>query len=509
MPSPIDEYDLISRIIQVLYNRYGKLQLLKDYYSGDQAQYLPPYTFETSMQFAERIRATRVENHVKPICEQIPARLYGTETGSHVISRRVDDDATNKWMHEHIYEDVDNQAALYDMCLESIIYGHSICEFVLWDKFDETPYDFRGPFDPKRMTVKLVVQDLQKTAPIQRPNNPSKLGAIIRYYRKDAVNPFYNLLSNPVQGIAGKEIDVAEYIDDDWHYFWEREPTGSDWWRIPHPLAMGTPVVFGQPMREWKNAFGKIRNRFAVLRAPGSSTDLEGYSMISQLIPLQDDINESRYDDMRITQLYQWPIGTFKGGTAPQNFQMGVDRYLEFGDPNITFEWVQPDMNLEASENRKAQDRMAMNQVAGISEISRGITENIGQARSSAAFYVLFSPDILNLKKRLPRIIQFEKTLIRGVASLWNVVTGKGDLNPEARIDISVPDDLMGRDILIEAEALQIQQQTGLLDLVELYKERYPNENMRQIMARIRRNEPPEDEPAGGNGGTSSGGRKQ
>lgn len=505
----IDEYGLVTKIIQIFANRKNLIQYYWDYYLGDQGKYLPPYTFETKMQFSDRIRASRPENHCKPICEQIPARLYGSETGDNVISRRVDDQATNEWIHEHIYEDSDNKAALYDMALETMVCGHSVCEFVLWDKYANEPYDFLSEFKPERIQMKLVVQNLRTTAPMPKPNFPGKLGALCRHYRKDNADPYYNMRSSPITGVQAKDVDVAEFIDDRYHFIWEKETDTNDWWRVPHDIGLGTPILFGQAMSEWRNPFGRIDNRFAIMRAPGDGVNLEGLSMLQQLIPLQDDINESRYDDMRILQLYDWPVGAFMGGTAPDNFQFGVDRYLEFPNPETSFEWIQPDVSLESSQDRKEKDRFAMNQVAGISEISRGNTMNIGQARSSAAFYVLFSPDILNVKKRLPRLIQFEKDLIRGCTRLWNVVTRGATLNPESDIEIMVPDDLMGRDKMLEAEGLQILRDTGLLDVFDYYKRMNPEKSDSEIMALIKKNMPPVPEPAAGGGKTgSSGGSK-
>ena len=495
-----DNFGLITRIIEVFSGREQIIDRYWDYFNGNQAKYLERFSHEKPSQFFDRLIHTRVENHCKSICEQIPARLYGTERGDPVISRRVDDQATNDFIHEHIYKDADNLAVLYDLALENMICGHAIAELVLWDKFDNTPFDWERPFNKRRITVKIVPQNLRMTVPLGRPNNPSKLGAIIRYYRKDKANPFYNMRSKPDTGVAATHVDVAEYIDDDWHFMWEKEPTSPVWWPVHHLSGGEIPMLFGEAMNQWRNPFQRVDNRFVVMRAPGTGTNFEGMSMLQTLIPLQDDLNESRYDDMRLLQYYIYPIAAIAGSEVPEDFQIGQDQFLKV-ESKDSFQYVQPDLKLDSSEMRKKMDRSMMNQVAGISEISRGITENIGQTRSGAAFYVLFSPDILNIKKRLPRLIQFEKELIGGVIRLWNTASQSSSLNPEAEIEIKIPEDVMGYDKMMAAEADQILADVGLLDLKKKYEAMFPDKTDAEIRAMIRANKPPEPAPTSGASG--------
>lgn len=460
------DYTTLAETIRTYWSS-RKLALLKywDFYYGDsQRYYMDRFEGEDDQEYNNRVAAAIVENHCAKTCDVIVAYLYGhANAKSRVKVRAVNDEGeiiseVQELLHE-IWEYNDLDALRVDVALMSSVTGLGIV-FKQWvNPATGLPYDEK---DPKRKEgmVRYELFDTVDTMPLPVIDTkgvvyPRLLGGIVRYYNLDnfSGNTFLDRLSD--KRYAQEE--VLEVFDAN-KYQRFRIVTGENKPEIMDSIA---------------NPYGNINTSFTLFRNYGDPMYLEGQSDLAQMLTLQNALNGLFNDDKMTIDYHTFPILKLSGGAKlPSNFVRKVNSVLEMdtGQDAMYLTW---DNVLEASAKSQDSIRKQMTVVGGVSQISRGNAETIGQVRSGAGLKTLFQADINTIALKIPHFKKAEKELAKSTLEI--LAKERGITLPDYSIEVEFPDDFVGLDELIKAQVEQIDLANGVRSPQEIVRSKHPD----------------------------------
>jgi hypothetical protein len=310
---------LLDQLLQLFEKNFslraGVIRKYWDYYDGDQTQYLSKFTGETDTDHAKRLRGAVYENQCAPTIDIPAARIYGTEDGEDSVSRRATDEEANKVLHENVYDFNYMPSIMIGHGVQANIAGTSVIHLVPWDVETNRAFDLRMavPLRRAKGTIRYQVLDSETTIPIVRIGDEPELGAIVRrYVQSNATGD--TMIDRMIQKATGEVVDfeIIEYVDDNHWIKWKR-PVGADdnLWELDTPILPVAKKAEALTIDDFANPYGSVNIPFVVLKNMGRPYDIEGVSDLKNLIPLQDDINESMNDDRNVLRFHSCPIPKF------------------------------------------------------------------------------------------------------------------------------------------------------------------------------------------------------
>lgn len=442
-----------------------KMDLMKkwDFYYGDsQRFYLPRYAGETTEEYNDRVRNATVENHCQKTCDVLVGYLYGQPKAESRVAVRAEKDEKLLGRHNEILEDCreyNNFDALrIDIALMVSVTGFALVYHEFVDKRTGLPFPSNTSKDEKKEygVVRYELFDSVDSMPLpyvspQAYVYPRILGGVARYYSLElgASSYFDRILNKRV------------YTDD---YFELFDETGMKRARVETGEE--------QPISTEPNEYGNINYWFTLFRNYGDPMYLEGRSDIDQIIPLQNELNELANDDRTTIAYHSFPIlKMLKGAKMPPNFIRKANSVLEF-DGDQDADYLTWDNVLEASQKRQESIRRQMTVTSGVSQLSRGNAEDVGQVRSGPGLKTLFQADINAVGVKIPYFVQAEKHVAEYTLKMWEFQTGES--MGEFEICVEFPEDFVGIDELLKAQTEQIEVQEGMESLREIIKEKHP-----------------------------------
>jgi hypothetical protein len=130
------------------------------------------------------------------------------------------------------------------------------------------------------------------------------------------------------------------------------------------------------------------------------------------------------------------------------------------------------DGNLEESRERKKSNREQIAYISKVGVLSRGQTDRIGAVRSQPAIRVLFAPDLMLMKHKIPYIMKSEKWLLESTLKMWEWFARTKFETYDS--EIVLPKDIIGYDELLQAQTDQIEIASGMTDITDVLRVQHP-----------------------------------
>jgi hypothetical protein len=201
---------------------------------------------------------------------------------------------------------------------------------------------------------------------------------------------------------------------------------------------------------------------------------LEGTSDLDQMITLQTALNEGINDDKNAIEYHSFPLLLLTGGgKLPSNFIRKVNSGLEL-DTGQDAKYLTWNNVLGASKAFKDDIRKQMTVVSGVSEISRGSSDAIGQVRSGAGLKILFQADINAIALKIPYFREAEIKLALSTLDMWTAETGES-FGDDLYVEVDFPEDFVGLDELLKAQIRQIDIADGVSTIRDAIRSNLPN----------------------------------
>lgn len=451
-------------------NRRSMILKLWDFYYGDrQRYYLNRFEGETEGEYDNRVAGATIENHCQKTCDVIVAYMYGQPNSrNRVIARVLDKDKkiveqAQKILQENIWRHNDIDAFRVDMALMASVTGAAIVHKEFVDKNTNLPFPKNTKKEDKKKngTIRYDLFDTSDTMPLPLvgPDGsvyPRILGAVVRFYELD------NFSGNSVlDRLLQKRYGLDEFLEvfDKDKFIRAKLQTGSS-----------TPeVVTNVP-----NPYEDISIPFTIFRNYGDPMYLEGASDIAQMLSLQNTLNEISNADKTTIDYHSFPLLVLMGGAKlPNDFVRKVNSGLEL-DVNQDIKYLTWDNVLEASDTYKESIRKQMTVTSGVSQLSRGNAQDVGQIRSGAGLKTLFQADINTIALKVPLFRKAERALVESSLKMWEAETGE-KIQEYAEIEVEFPPDFVGMDELLKAQTEQIDIANKVVSTRQVIKDKNPD----------------------------------
>jgi hypothetical protein len=450
-------------------NRRSNILTYWDFYLGDnQKYYITKFAGEDEKEFSDRQERACVENHCAKTSDTIVGYLYGSPETSgkvKVVVRNRSDKKVNQkamdFLTQRIWTSNDMDAFRVNVGLMSSVTGVAIVHKVFVDSRTDLPFK---PWTSKEDRAKYgyVRYDLWESAdtvPIplvdeQNVVHSGVFGGVIRITQPDAKK----LMDNPMTRVANLENTsyLAEYFDAERYA----------------QMAIDRGSVKAGTEKETKNPYKSIHIPFTLFRNYGNPMGLEGYSDLDQMLSLQTTLNELSTDDKTCIDYHSFPLlKLLKGGKMPANFVRKANSALEL-DGDQDAEYLTWDNVLDASEKKQESIRKQMTVVSGVSQLSRGNAESVGDVKGATALKTLFQADINEIGLKIPFFRAAEQRLALTTLQMWQMETGEsfGDVYVECEF----PADFIGLDKLLAAQTDQLEITSGIASIREKIAARHP-----------------------------------
>jgi len=438
------------------------------YYGDGQRGYISKFEGESNEEYSNRVANATVENHCAKTCDVLVSYLYGQPNSKNRIIVRVLDkegkinEKAQDFLQENIWHNNDIDSFRVDVGLMTSVTGCGVVHKEFVDKRTMLPFaaDAKREDKIKYGTIRYDLFDTVDTMPMPLITSsgvvyPRMLGAIIRLYNIDNFSGI-SILDRLLQKTYAED-EILEVFD------------GQKFWRgklVPGPDRV--EVLANTP-----NQYGNINIPFTVFRNYGDPMYLEGISDLDQMIPLQNVLNEGLNADKAAIEYHSYPLLVLTGGAKlPSNFIRKVNSGLEM-DINQDVKYLTWDNVLEASQVFKESVRKQMTVVSGVSQVSRGNAESIGQVRSGAGLKILFQADINAVALKIPYFREAEKRLVYSTLAMWEQETGES-FGEDYFCEVEFPADFVGLDELLKAQTEQIEIANATRSIREAILDKHP-----------------------------------
>jgi hypothetical protein len=465
------DYKTILVDIQSYYST-RKMNILKlwDFYMGDnQRFYIGKFKGEDPNDFTERVGNASVENHCAKTCDTIVGYLYGNPESSgrvKVTIRNRKDKKINEEAMEFLSENVWRHNAIdafrVNVGLMSSITGIGVVFKVFVDSRTSLPFGVFATAEEKKEfgTIRYDLWESADTIAVplvdsQGNAHSGVLGAIVRITQPDAKR----LMESPV----GRVVNLmntkyrADYFDSEQYVIADVDRSS----------------IQQETIKSIPNPYKSLHIPFTLFRNYGNPMGLEGYSDIDQMVSLQTDLNELSTDDKTCIDYHSFPLLKLtKGAKLPPNFVRKANSALEM-DGDQDADYLTWDNVLEASQKKQDSIRKQMTVVSGVSQLSRGNADSVGQVKGATALKTLFQADILEIGLKIPFFRTAEERLAESTLKMWEMETGTtfGDVYAECEF----PADFIGIDKLLAAQTDQIEVTSGIASIREKIAARHPD----------------------------------
>jgi hypothetical protein len=462
------DYQTIAESIRT-YWASRKLALLKywDFYYGDsQRYYFDKFEGEDEQEYNNRVINAIVENHCAKTCDVLVSYLYGQPCAkSRVKVRAVDAEgeiiSQLQELLGEVWEYNDLDSLRIDLALMSSVTGLGIVYKQYVDSETGLPFesDVAPEIKKKQGIVRYELFDTVDTMPLPIIDSkgviyPRLLGGIVRFYNLD--NFSGNTFLDRLMDKRWAQEEILEVFDGQ-KFIRSRIVTGEN-----------KPEIIDSV----NNPYGNINTAFTLFRNYGDPMYLEGASDLAQMVSLQNALNGLVNDDKMTIDYHTFPILALMGGAKlPANFVRKVNSVLEM-DTGQDAKYLTWDNVLEASANKQDSIRKQMTVVGGVSQISRGNAETIGQVRSGAGLKTLFQADINTIALKIPHFKKAERELAKSTLKMLAVERGI-KLPDYYRIEVEFPDDFVGLDELLKAQVEQMDLANGVRTHREVIKSKH------------------------------------
>lgn len=473
-----NKYDFI-RDVETYWNEHQNRVVENWYlYLGYHNLFFTPFEGESQSDFIRRVENAVIENHIQPIIDTICMYLYGKEVVRYVKRNDVVDEKLMNILRKRIWA---FNGGIYDdiKAINTLVTGYTLIQRAF--------FDFRTghPFTPadsavdkvKYGYVKKIPLDSMSAIPLPYITEDGRVlydrfGGVIIYATFD------NLIgNNDIMTLLGTEYQnksIIEYIDDNnWIRFSKIE--GEDW---VHEFSI-------------ENPYGKIDILFSLYKNTGDPFSVEGESEVTKLKRLNIDLNELSDGDRNVIRSHQYPILLGKGGaTLPNNFIRTKDAVIDGIEGNGTFEYLTWTGNLEESRLRQEALRKVMGYVSGISNITRGIIDNLGQIRSGSPLKALLSSDRITHLRKSKIFESFERAEMLADLLFYSKNTNLNlDITPDVEFYADFDPDFLELNELINEEINAMRVNVGAADIETILREEHPEwteEELQDALSRIK-----------------------
>jgi len=438
--NPEAAFKAANAIVANTAERSLEIQEYWNLFVGDHASMLQPYEGETDTEYSRRMSNLVIENHCAQTVYTVAAMLYGKPPRREILDNPRANDLYRKILD---YNHISSLQLIWGMIVS--IAGFAPIRLLFVDVRTREPFDPEASQEDKRRygMIEFQIEEPALSSVIIHPRDPRRMWGIIFSGKEPVINEKGDI----------ENVDILEYIGYQYWFRWYNE-------RFEPPVPGG------------KNPFSTPEIPIVLLSNGGDPMSPIGESDLKDMKALQLKLDEIQTDLYQILHYHSSPILKFRNCAAPTGFIRKPNSAIEIDSPDGDVEYLVWNFDLSGAMEFLESMRKNMRYSVGISDISRGILENLGNLRSGIAVDLTFLSDKISLIRKKAALSYGEEWLARSALRMWEIYTGEalGDY----RFIIEFDDMLTDLDRVLRLQEEMLELQTGVKGIVDMILERHP-----------------------------------
>lgn len=486
------------------------IQKLRDFFDGEQIigtglnngdYYIPSWPdesdddLETRAERMQHLAWNRIRDGVLTHVDGLYAHGRGRAVGRHIDWTRADDvdQSTQDWFDAY-YRDrflVRNSFPVVAWNTWATVGAEGwALNMLRWMDGGKRRLRYFQPGLPRAAhkdhgVVSVELIDNLHSIPLPHPDEPTELGAVIRWYLDPDAQ--YAALAGDTPSPGNRDTITELVTDTLWVRWLGTEPKPHSWGFV--------------------NRYGDVRTLFVWAKNPLLIADS------LDALPAQTLLNEHLYTGQEIKRNHAFPETLYRGYEPPTRTDSDGNKVLVRSmntahvaeDPNADIIKRTPDTSVQDVGIALSDVHQMLNDAMSLSQPDRGDGSGLGQARSAPAISRMQARSERRRQRKLLFAEAWEQSVFRSVMDM-TAYHALGMTEPEvlrklfpARLTVTYPDDAFVMDPFTAAQKDQIEVQAGVATLEENIRKRHPEATDEEIAAMVKEAQQ-QRQPVGGAG---------